>query len=350
MRGRRALRPALAAASALYGAGVRARGLAHDLGWMKEEQLSVPVISIGNLSAGGSGKSPCVALVCRLLLREGFRPAVVSRGYKGRRKEPVVVVSDGKRLLARPPEAADEAAMLAEQLPGVAVLTGPRRARVGRAAVRRFGADVLVLDDGFQHRSLERDLDVVLVDATRPPSEDALLPLGRLREPPSFLDRADLVVATNSYKTEDVFAVGQWAWGRVPVVRAQHVPVGWRALPGGELSPLERRPPGRALAFCGLASPGSFRRTLSSLQVPLAGFASYRDHHVYRPADGAFLAAWARGVGARWLLTTDKDAVRLEGLGALPLPVYSLTIKFKVVEGEKLWEEEILKAARGEMR
>jgi tetraacyldisaccharide 4'-kinase len=350
LRARGLLQPPAAAASFLYGAAVKVRGLAYDLGWLVEEEIPIPVISVGNLSTGGSGKSPCVAAVCRLLLREGFRPAVVSRGYKGRRKEPVVVVSDGERLLARPPDAADEASMLAEQLPGVPVLTGPRRALVGRAAVEGFGANVVVLDDGFQHRSLGRNLDIVLVDATRPPSLDALLPLGSLREPPSCLGRADLVVATKSTKPEDAVTVGQWAWGRVPVVRSQHVPVGWRALPGSDLTPLEERPTGKALAFCALASPESFRKTLASLGVPLAGFTAYRDHHLYRASDGAFLAAWARRVGAEWFLTTDKDAVRLDRLGDLPFPIYSLTIKFKIVEGEKLWEEAILKAARGAWR
>lgn len=350
MKAAELLRTPLAAASGLYGAAVRARRLAYDRRWLPQEELPVPVISIGNLSAGGSGKSPCVASVARLLLREGFRPAIVSRGYKGRRREPVVVVSDGKQLLVSPPEAADEAAMLAGQLPGVVVLTGPRRSVVGREAVERFGADVVVLDDGFQHRSLARDLDVVLVDATHPPASDDLLPLGRLREPPSSLKRAHLIVATKSSRPEDAVAVGQWVWGQVPIVRAQHVPVGWRALPSGELLPLDERPQGRALAFCGLASPRSFRETLTSLRVPLAGFGTYGDHHFYRASDRAFLTAWARGVGAEWFLTTEKDAVRLERLGALPLPAYALAIEFKIVEGEKLWEEALLSAARGERR
>lgn len=350
MRARELCRTPLAAASALYGLAVGVRRFGYDRGWLRADKLPVPVISIGNISAGGSGKTPCVAAVARLLLEEGFRPAVVSRGYKGRRRQPVVVVSDGRAIRLRPPEAADEAAMLASQLPGVPVLTGPRRSVVGRAAVETYGVDVIVLDDGFQHRPCARDLDIVLVEATRPPTADSLLPLGRLREPPSSLGRADLVVATRSSKPEDALVVGQWVWGRVPVLRARHVPLGWRALPSGEFRPLEDPPRGRALAFCGLASPDSFRSTLSELKVPLAGFAPYRDHHLYRPSDGAFLAAWARGVGAGWFATTEKDAARLGGLGALPLPAYALAIKFEIVEGEEVWREKILAAARGGRR
>ena len=346
MAAARVLRSPLAAAAGLYGSAVRARRLAYDKGWAKAEKLPVPVISVGNLSVGGSGKSPCVETVARLLLAEGFRPAVVSRGYKGRGKG-TVVVSDGSKILALPPEAADEAVMLAEKLKGVAVLTGARRASVGRAAVERFGSDVIVLDDGFQHRACFRDLDIVLVDSTRPPADDALLPLGRLREPPSSLARADLVVATKSVKPEDAVAVGQWVWGRVPIVRAQHAPVGWRVLPGGERAPLDGRPAGPALAFCGLAAPESFRRTLASMGVEVAGFAAYRDHHLYRESDGAFLAAWARGLGAEWFATTEKDAVRLRGLGGLTLPTYALAVEFRLVEGGELFAEAVLAAARG---
>ena len=340
------LRPALALAAGIYGVAVRSRRLAYDRRWARAEELPVPVISVGNLTTGGAGKTPCVADVARRLLGEGFRPAVVSRGYKGRRKG-LVVVSDGERQLEMPPAVADEAAMLAEQLPGVPVLTGARRPLVGRAAVERFGADVIVLDDGFQHRACGRDLDIVLVDAGRPPSSDALLPLGRLREPPSSMSRADLVVATKSTKPEDAIVVGQWVWGRVPVVRAQHAPVGWRSLPGGRLMPLSERPKGTAIAFCGLASPESFRRSLADLRVPVAGFAAYRDHHLYRASDGAFLATWARRLGASWFATTEKDAVRLSGIGALPYPTYALAIEFRIVEGAETWHEAIIAAARG---
>ncbi|MEE9197270.1 MAG: tetraacyldisaccharide 4'-kinase [bacterium] len=340
------LRPAMAVAAGCYRAAVRARRLAYDRKWIRAEELPVPVISVGNLSAGGTGKSPCVAAVVRLLVREGFRPAVVSRGYKGRRKG-LVVVSDGDRRLADPPEVADEAAMLADQLPGVPVLTGAHRPRVGRAAIEAFGADVIVLDDGFQHRGCARDLDVVLVDATHPPGADALLPMGRLREPPSSLARADLVVATKSTRHEDTIAVGQWVWGRLPIVRAQHVPVGWRVLRDGARVPLSDRPEGPAVAFCGLAAPESFRSTLAGLGVPVVGFTAYRDHHVYRASDGVFLATWARRLGARWFVTTEKDAVRLGGLGVLPYPICALAIEFNLVEGAQLWEEAILAAARG---
>jgi tetraacyldisaccharide 4'-kinase len=339
------LRPALSLAAGCYGTVVRARRLAYDRGWIRSEGLPVPVISVGNLSAGGTGKSPCVAAVVRLLVREGLRPAVVSRGYRGRRKG-LVVVSDGGPRVADPPEVADEAAMLADQLPGVPVLTGADRPRVGRAAVEAFGADVIVLDDGFQHRGCARDLDVVLVDATRPPAADALLPLGRLREPPSSLARADLIVATKSTRVEDKIAVGQWVWGRVPVVRAQHVSVGWTALGGDGRLALGDRPEGAAVAFCGLAAPESFRSTLADLGIPVAGFAAYRDHHVYRASDGAFLATWARRLGARWFVTTEKDAVRLGRLDALPYPIFALAIEFQLVEGADVWKDAILAAAR----
>lgn len=338
------IRLPLRAAAGLYGLAVRARRRAYGLGLLPSGRPPVPVISVGNISIGGSGKTPCVASIVELLRAEGLRPAVVSRGYRGLKKG-ISVVSDGSRLLLEPPQAADEAAMLARKLPGVPVLTGTRRVEVVRAAVEDFGAQVVVLDDGFQHLACRRDLDIVLVDSTKPPSQDGLLPLGRLREPPSALSRAHLVVATKSSGPEDMVAVGQWVWGRVPVVRAKHVPVGWRNFSSGESLPLEERPKERAVAFCALADPGSFRRTLGEMGVGLAGFASYRDHHLYRSSDRAFLTTWAERLGAGWFVTTEKDAARLGPLKDLSLPLYVLEIEFRIVEGEDIWRKAILSAA-----
>ena len=188
--GERTAGASVAVASALrllslpYGAAVALRNHLYDRELLRTAKLPCPVVSVGNLTVGGTGKTPTVILLAALLKEHGHRPAVLSRGYGGHAKASVNVVSDGNRILLGWREAGDEPVLIAGALPGVPVLTGPKRFLTGRAAVERFGADVLILDDAFQHRSLFRDIDIVLIDAARPFGNGFLLPRGPLREPP----------------------------------------------------------------------------------------------------------------------------------------------------------------------
>ena len=173
-------------------AASRLRRTAYEHGWLRRERLAGPVVSVGNLAVGGRGKTPVVARVCEILREEGREVAVLSRGYRGSFRGDCLVVSDGVQILASAAEAGDEPVMLARQLPGVVVAVGPRRARVGQAVEARFGRRVHVLDDGFQHLALHRDLDIVCVEACD--LGDVPMPGGRLRESPSALRRADLIL------------------------------------------------------------------------------------------------------------------------------------------------------------
>ena len=190
------LAAALRPFSPLYQGVIAARNGLYDRGLLRQEKLPCPVVSVGNLTVGGTGKTPTVILLANLLKREGRRPAVLSRGYGGQAKVPVTVVSDGSGILSHWRETGDEPILIARAAPGVPVLTGPRRLLTGRAAIERFGADCLILDDAFQHRALARDLDIVLIDAASPFGNGRLLPAGPLREPRTSLLRAHMLIRT----------------------------------------------------------------------------------------------------------------------------------------------------------
>jgi len=352
-RSRSALaRPALAALSLAaggYAAALKARGWCYASGLFPRHQLSRPVISVGNIEAGGTGKTPLVCLLARLLREAGLKVAVVSRGYRGAADSPVNVVSDGERVLLSPELAGDEPYLMARELPGVCVLTGRRRYQPAQAAVEQLGAQVILLDDGFQHLSLSRDLDIVVIgealgealseslseapgEALAEPLDSnehfcevgaaRLLPRGLLREPLSALGRADAYVLTGQAAAALKPKLSRRFPGKAVFI-ARHLPEQLRPLGGGEalrpeaLRPDERSPEdlrGAAVAaFCGLGAPQRFRRTLTSLGADLRAFHPFPDHHAFSAAELAELAREAASLSAM-LVTTEKDAVRCEGL------------------------------------
>ncbi|HET9481551.1 MAG TPA: tetraacyldisaccharide 4'-kinase, partial [Candidatus Polarisedimenticolia bacterium] len=225
----------------IYAAAVRLRGALYDRGWIAAHRLGVPVISVGNLSAGGSGKSPMVALVAGHLARAGFRPAVISRGYGGRHAGPATVVSSGSGPLVGADVAGDEPVMLARMLPELPIVVAHRRRGGGALAIARLGARCLVLDDGFQHRSLARDLDLVLLDARQGFGNGRLLPAGPLREPPSALSRAGALILTRCDRA-------------VPAAVEALAAAAVRHSPGSELFHARSKPVGLVDAASGVAT------------------------------------------------------------------------------------------------
>jgi tetraacyldisaccharide 4'-kinase len=313
-------RLALSAASVPYGLAVRLRNAAYDRGWLRSERAAVAVVSVGNVTAGGTGKTPCVEYVARHYRQRGLRVAVLSRGYGA---------SQGPN---------DEALVLEENLPDVPHLQGADRAALARAAVEELESEVLVLDDGFQHRRLARDLDLVLIDATDPWGGGRLLPRGLLREPASSLGRAGVVVLTRCDQA-DVRELDQLR-RRVarlapaaPVVETTHRPVDLADADGGmlPLGELRRRP---VAAFCGIGNPEAFRRTLAGLSADVRDFRTFPDHHPYTRADVEALQTWSRGLDAGALVvTTQKDLVKLR-LGRLAArPLVALRIRLNVEAG-----------------
>lgn len=300
----------LAACSFFYGLGVRLdRNRRLRLG---PDRLPGFVVSIGGLTAGGAGKTPAVAAVARWALDRGLRAAVLSRGYGGKRSGPVVV-SDGDRILAGAAEAGDEPVMLAGRLPGVPVVVSGRRSLAGRLAGRKWGSDFFVLDDGFQHWSLKRDLDVVLLDAVNPVGNGRLLPWGPLRESVDALARADIVVLTRSNPHMQGREPADALIARfpgLPCVRSMHVPASVAFPCRGLEQPVETLRGRRVVAFCGIARPAAFRKTLETIGADVAAFRSFRDHHPFTRADINELLGLFRKTGANALITTEKDWMR----------------------------------------
>ena len=306
-----AVRAGLRAAALPYAAATGLRNRAFDRGWTRTHAAGVPVISVGNLTCGGTGKTPVVADLCLRLKALGCRPAALSRGYK-----------------SLPGEAAnDEKLLLDALMPGVPQVQNPDRLAGARTAIREHAADCLVLDDGFQHRRLVRDLDVVLVDATAPfgPGPDGgparggrLLPAGLLRETPAALRRrADLLMLTRWDAVDDrqralvTSALARLAPG-VPVVPVAFAPTALVDVPGA-VSPLEDGglKGERIAAYCGIGNPAAFRTTLAGLGANVATFTPLPDHHTPTREEVETLAEAAAAAGASRLICTEKDLVKL---------------------------------------
>jgi tetraacyldisaccharide 4'-kinase len=308
---------------------------------LKPQRLPVPVISIGNLTLGGTGKTPMVRYVTRLLLDRGLRPAIVSRGYGGKATGKVNIVSDGTAIRLSPDMAGDEPYMLAEALPDVPVLTGSQRPRVALLAIREFGVNCIVMDDGFQHLALKRDLDLVLFSASALLGDRRVFPGGLLREPLSALGRSHGFVITgvdggNRSKVKDFQQWLQGSFPGKPVFAGEYLPAGiWHSSEGTAYSLAEARE-SQVFAFAGIANPESFRQTLLQQGFLLAGFKEFKDHHGYTAQDVVALVAAAVAHGATALITTEKDFVKLRPFFG-EFPILALTIELRMEQGFDLF-------------
>jgi tetraacyldisaccharide 4'-kinase len=316
------------------------RGALYAGGVLPAARAGIPVISIGNLAVGGAGKTPAAIAVAARLLARGRRVAVLSRGYGASRSD-ARVVSDGDRVLLPAAEGGDEPVLVARRLPGVLVLCGPRRIELARLARGSLGADVALLDDGFQHRALARDLDVVVLDAENPFGNGHLLPRGPNREPRAALRRAGLVWLSRVEgappdQLAALRALAQESTGHLPV-ESSHAPVdlvdgGLRTSYG--LGALR----GREVRLCsGIARPATFRRTVEALGAAVVGERRFADHHAFSPRELAEAFGPADGV-APWVVITEKDAVRLPPEAAAHPALRVLRIEAHVERGADVLE------------
>jgi len=325
------------------------RNLLYGAGVFKSRRLPCPVIAIGNLTLGGTGKTPAVELAVRTLREAGIEPGVISRGY-GRRGTGTRVVSDRQGLRLDPRSSGDEPFLLARQLPGVPVVVGENRFVAGRLCLERFRVQALVLDDAFQHRTLRKDLEVVLLNGRAPWGNGHLFPLGVLREPLTALGRADLIVVTRSAEADgfrQILTVIRQHNPAAPVVRGDYEPLEcWEVHATGTVGPEDLQ--GRKLAaFAGIAHPPDFRHTVERVGVTVTRFTQFPDHHWYSEEEMLSLAREAERSGAEGLITTEKDWARLSNLSLPELPLWVLRIRLTLGDGLGPWRTALVEACRG---
>lgn len=313
--------------SKFYSSGLKIRDYFFRTGILRTRKLGCKILSIGNITVGGTGKTPAAIMVAGLLKENGFRPAVLSRGYGGNAEGKITVVSDGKQVKGKAAESGDEPVLIAQALKNIPVLTGKNRYAAGKYALENLAPDVIILDDGFQHRSLFRDIDIVLLDAGRPFGNGRLLPQGPLREPSNSLARADAVVMTRAAQTsKELEGLLKSIAPMVRIFKACHVPQAVIDHGKGASYPPEFLKGKKIAAFCAIADPASFRRTIEELGGNVLFFRNYLDHHRYSAQD---LMDIAKESGpADIILTTEKDGVKIEH-GALN-NLYLLGIKMVI--------------------
>ncbi len=331
-----ALQASLAAVAPVYATGAYLNRMAHDLGLVRREVLPATVFSVGNLTLGGTGKTPFCLWLIEWMREQGRQPGILTRGYGREDERRLMIVHDGRRLRATTRQAGDEPVLLAKTLGNVPVVACADRIRGGRYALRKFKKlDTLVLDDGFQHHALARQADIVLVDSTVSLRSLRLFPRGSLREAPPTLARAHLVVLTRWSQADQprsiLREVRRFAPG-VPVARTNIEITGARRLSDGAEIPLEELQGRSAYLAAGVANPRSVRQSVLDLGMKLTGARRLPDHATFTRRSVVRLENTRRKRKADYLVVTEKDAVKLEELGNLPDSLVALRARVVPVE------------------
>ena len=321
----------------IYELAVRLRVAAYETDYLKEKKLETTVISVGNLTLGGAGKTPMVGYIANYLRSEGHSVAILTRGY-GRE-------SSGMRILNDPVnescglgvgsyrEYGDEPVMLARSLPDVPIIVNSQRFESGRHAEQSFGADVLVLDDGYQHLALGRELNILLIDATDPFGGFEMPPFGRLREPLYGMKRADAVIVTRADRPFDqgqtISIVKHFCGDKIPVMYFYSSIVSLRHLESGEVYPASKFVGWNVAVVCGIGNPEAFTEDILQAGINIVSESFFADHHVFTQNEMERVYKAARESGADAIVTTEKDAVRLEGLRFEEIPMYAAQLELQ---------------------
>jgi tetraacyldisaccharide 4'-kinase len=333
--------------SFIFAAVVSIRDAFYRWGILRRFPLGVQVISIGNVTAGGTGKTPVTEIFARTLAAEGRRVAILSRGYRRKEAplwqriftqviEPPLVVSDGKRLLLDSATGGDEPYMLASNLPGVAVVVDRNRVKAGRYAIKRLGCDTLILDDGFQYKKLKHSIEVVLVDSTNPFGNGNMLPRGILREPARHIRRADVIFLTKC--RGDVHEVRDEIRrfnSHADIIECNHAPAVLKDVWSREEFPLTWLQGKTTCTLSGIASPKGFENSLRHLGARVIWCERYADHHRYESSEILYALNRTADMGADALVTTEKDAVRFPRFETSPVKCLYLRIQIEILSGRE---------------
>ena len=331
-----------------YGMIARLRALLYDWGWFTQGRLPVSVLSVGNLTLGGTGKTPVVIMLADWLLAQGKRVAILSRGYRRTNTAQYLLVSNGERILVGPQEAGDEPFLMAQRCPNAIVAVGADRYELGDWVLERFPIDWLVLDDGFQHLGLRRDVNLLLIDATDVAGLAALVPAGRLREPLKAAARATAIVVTRAdapAQVAEVYRKLQAVLGSTPdPIQAVFRPENLVSVATGELQPLSWFKGKTALLCSGVGHTGSFRSLVERIGIKVLDDVAYVDHHAYTNQDIEQLRARAAELQAQLVVTTEKDACKLAALLHSDENWWAVRLTTQVTVGEERLKRLVLGA------
>ena len=346
---------ALQTCSVAYQGLMTLRNTAYDRGWARQARLPCRVVSVGNLTVGGTGKTSCVELIAQKLRAQGRRVAVLSRGYGGARRDYWLRWQAGKLVIGGQAGAdlnglADEPQLLARRLEGLPIIVGAERTRTGQLACTTFEADTVVLDDGFQHRRLRRDCDILLIHARMPLGGWAAFPRGPMREPLQAIKRAHVVVVTKSDEAPDALEAYRRLLRELnptaTLVAAVHEPTDLMDGLTGERAECTRLHGPRVGLVSSIGDPEGFESTVRRLHAGVCWHRRFADHHRYRPRDWASLCARSRSDGLAALVTTEKDWMRLRPLLAAvdrssAVPLWVVRIRMKIVKGEEALDDRL---------
>lgn len=320
-----------------YGGAVRLRSLFYSLGLFNPKRLPCPVISVGNITVGGTGKTPLVMLLAKRLTERRIPVAILSRGYKGK-KSSGPLVSDGQTVFLSSADSGDEPFLMANVLNGVPVLVGKDRFANGQMALQRFGVRGLLLDDGYQHLRLHRDLNILLVDSRIGFGDHHLFPRGILREPLTHLRRAHLFLLTkvdDPEKCHFLEAILHEIHPSSQVFHSHYEPLGLTG-PEGEWDTVNSLKGKKVLALSGIGNPDYFSSLLRKCGMKIVREAIFPDHHLYTTTDLASIVEKSRGVD--WVVTTEKDMLKLKNLDISHLPIRALRVEAKIWEEEEFYK------------
>ncbi len=328
------LRTVLAGLSSVYVAGLKLFLLPYALGIRKQTRLPCPVICVGNLTTGGTGKTPTTQTLCRLLTAQGKRVVILNRGYGGKNEYGCAIVSDGKTVLLNAEQAGDEAYLLADTLPDIPVVVGKDRRVTGKLAYETFQPDIIVLDDGMQFWQLHKDVLIVLLNAAEPFDNGYPFPRGLLREPPSHLRRAGIILLTGTVHTapETVAQTRERARklaSNTPIYEGNLSPVGLTDLRDKtqyKLGWLEGR---SVAALSAIGNPAGFTALLTELGAEVKAAYTFRDHQAVTAAEWETACKDAQGLGVSDIVTTEKDAVKFPGADC-DLPIMALSVRMQI--------------------
>jgi tetraacyldisaccharide 4'-kinase len=336
--------------SLVYGCAIQLWLFAYKQGLLKTKFLPAFVVSVGNITTGGTGKTPFVAMLSEWAAHRGLRTAILSRGYKRKSKRKPLIVSDGKGQILSAYDAGDEPILLAKKLPSTPVLVSKDRYAIGVMALRLFSSELLLLDDGYQHISLKRDLNILLIDEKRQFGNGLLLPMGPLREPFAGISRADLIVisgCSEQGRRDNLVELIRETAPAKPILHSRHLPDKILFPQTGEVHSPHILAGKNVIAFAGIAYSDDFLEMITGLGAQVVEFTGYPDHHAYNDSDLKALGALSRRSDIDFLLTTEKDWVRIEEAVGCDINIAVLTIKIELLEDSHTFFDIIERGIQG---